>query len=176
MDDIIIEPLADHPREAFSCELKTIDSFFQKHAAAKHEAYAVRVFVARRLEDPTPLGFYALTTMTFKPGMSEEADEKFGRFEAIPSIYLTMIGRDKNAPKGIGARLMLDAFERALEVRENVGVYALTLHAYNEKVREYYLQYGFQQFADPAQDSGKQKEYPAMYIPLSTVAAAYRAA
>ncbi|MGP4727109.1 hypothetical protein ACSV5S_20790 [Agrobacterium deltaense] len=171
MENLIIEPLGDHPRGAFCCTLDKIDNFFKNNARKSHEAYAQRIFVACSPENKTPLGFYALTTMTFRPGMNDEADKKFGRFDAIPSIYLTMIGRHKDASKGIGAALMLDAFKRALQVREHVGVYALTLHAYNDKVLELYKTFGFEAFADPAQDSD---EYKAMFIPLSTVAASFK--
>lgn len=170
MEEIVIEPLDDHPRGAFCCTLTNIDNFFNNNALKSHNSYAQRVFVACKAEDKNPLGFYALTTMTFKPGMNKEADKKFGRFEAIPSIYLTMIGRHKDASKGIGEQLMLDAFRRALEVRENVGVYALTLHAYNDKVQSIYEGFGFKVFADSSQD---QKEYKAMFIPLSIVAASF---
>lgn len=173
MEEIVIEPLGDHPRGAFCCTLEKIDNFFKYNALKSHEAYAQRIFVACKTGDNTPLGFYALTTMTFRPGMSEEADKKFGRFAAIPSIYLTMIGRHKDASKGLGTQLMLDAFKRALEVREHVGIYALTLHAYNDKVRGIYESFGFQVFSDPAQDNN---EFKAMFIPLSTVAASFEEA
>lgn len=172
MEDIVIEPLGDHPRGAFCCGLKPIDNFFRKHALDRHAAYATRVFVARRPDGDTPLGFYSLTTMTFQAGMNEEADGKFGRFDAIPSVYLSMIARDKEGPKGLGDFLMLDAFKRTLDVREHVGVYALTLHAFNAKVQSIYEKFGFQTFADDR----KLGDYAAMFIPLSVVAATFEAA
>ena len=172
MEDIVFEPLGDHPRGAFSCKLEKIDNFFKINALKSHNAYALRVFVARRRDDMTPLGFYALTTMTFRPGMNAEADKKFGRFNAIPSTYLTMIGRHSEAPKGLGALMMLDAFKRALEVRENVGVWALTLHAFNDEVQKYYTRIGFETFEKSDQDL---EEYKAMFIPLSSVAATFAA-
>lgn len=109
--------------------------------------------------------------------MSEAADKKFGRFDAIPSIYLTMIARDKGASKGLGTHMMLDAFKRSLEVREHVGVYALTLHAYNDDVQSIYEKLGFQVFANPGQDQQDSKDetkrYKAMFISLSDVAATF---
>jgi len=170
MEDIIFEPLGDHPRGAFSCNLVKIDNFFKNNALKSHNAYALRVFVARTKENNTPLGFYALTTMTFRPGMNAAADKKFERVNAIPSIYLTMIGRHQDAPKGLGAAMMLDAFKRSLEVRENVGVWALTLHAFNDVVQKYYEQIGFEVFEKSDQDLD---EYKAMFIPLSNVAASF---
>jgi hypothetical protein len=68
----------------------------------------MRVFVARSADAPLPLGFYALTTMTFRVGMNDEADKKFGRHDAIPTIYLTMIGRDKSTQSGLGKHMMLE--------------------------------------------------------------------
>lgn len=170
MEDIVIEPLGDHPRGAFFCDVKPIDNFFRKHALDRHAAYATRVFVARRPESNVPLGFYSLTTMTFQRGMNEEADGKFERFAAIPSVYLSMIARDKEGgPKGLGDFLMLNAFKRSLDVREHVGVYALTLHAFNSKVQSIYEKFGFQTFADDR----KLGDFPAMFIPLSVVAATF---
>ncbi|WP_156379025.1 MULTISPECIES: hypothetical protein [Rhizobium] len=177
MEEIVIEPLGDHPRGAFCCGVDRIDNFFRNNALKSHKAYAQRVFVASKHGDKTPVGFYALTIMTFRPGMSEAADKKFGRFDAIPSIYLTMIARDKGASKGLGTHMMLDAFKRSLEVREHVGVYALTLHAYNDDVRSIYEKLGFQVFADPGQDQQDSKDetkrYKAMFISLSDVAVTF---
>jgi hypothetical protein len=95
MHEIIVEPLGDHPRGAFCCALKPIDNFFKNNALKAHDAYSQRVFIARRPDDLTPIGFYSLMAQTFKPGMSDEADEKFARFETIPTIYLPMIARDR---------------------------------------------------------------------------------
>jgi hypothetical protein len=67
---------------------------------------------------------------------------------------------------------MINAFKRALDVREQIGVYAITLHAFNDKVKENYEKLGYQVFADER----KLGEYPAMFIPLSTVAATFEAA
>lgn len=173
MDDILIEPLGDHKRGVFCCGNSSIDNFFKNNARKFHEAYSMRVFVARRADALLPLGFYALTTMTFRIGMNDEADKKFKRHDAIPTIYLTMIGRDQNSQKGLGEHMMLNAFERALMVRENVGVYALTLHAVNDAVKARYEEFGFQAFSDRAHDNDG---HTAMFIPLSVVAASFNAA
>jgi hypothetical protein len=68
---------------------------------------------------------------------------------------------------------MYDAFKRALLVRENLGVYALTLHAFNETVEKIYADLGFKEFAVRDQDRG---DFKAMFVPLSDVAASLAAA
>lgn len=172
--EIVIEPLGDHVRGDFCCGEKRIDNFFRNNARNSHDAYAQRIFVARYGDKTELLGFYALTLMTFALGMNEEADAKFGRFNSIPTIYLTMIGRDQtHGPKGIGSVLMEDAFRRCLSVRNNVGAYALTLHAVNERVAQRYEDLGFTRFHTELHDRQQKDEtHRAMFYELNAIAAA----
>ncbi len=168
-DQIVIEPLGEHSRAAFCCGLSRIDNFFKNNAKKVHLGYGTRVFVACRENNQTPIGFYGLTVMTFDVGMNEKADKKFERHGQIPTIYLSMLARDKDqGPKGLGEILLADALQRALRIREDVGVYAMTLHAFNDKVREIYEGAGFQTFSKtPATEEG----YVPMFITLDQVAA-----
>lgn len=173
--ELVIEPLGKHSRGAFCCGNTKIDNFFRNNARKSHEAFAQRVFVARTADGEDILGFYALTLMTFTKGMNEKADDKFARVDSIPTIYLTMIGRDQNhGPKGLGAALMEDAFRRCLTVRDNVGAYALTLHAVNEKVAERYEALGFSKFHTDKHDRSKDDEtHLAMFYELDAIAKAF---
>lgn len=175
---IEIEPLADHPRGAFCCDEQSIQNFFRINAKKDHDLFKQRVFVARAVGDQRPLGFYSLTLMTFTVGMNDEADAKFARHNSIPTIYLSLIARDKNlSEKGLGGVLMEDAFKRCLNVRNDVGAYALTLHAVNEPVAARYEALGFKRFGGEEHDVkiGEHRR-PAMFIPLSQVAEGIAAA
>ncbi|MBB2714071.1 GNAT family N-acetyltransferase [Rhizobium sophoriradicis] len=168
------EPLAGHPREAFSCKYRPIQGFFRKWAAENHNSYTQRVFVACADENNVPLGFYSLTLMTFEAGMNEEVDARY-KDRRVPTIYMGAIARDKNvSSSGLGFLLMQDALKRCLAVRENVGVYALSLHAANGKVADIYEGYGFQRFANgSAHQDGEGTEMPAMFLALDAAAAAF---
>lgn len=175
-DQIVIEPLGEHSRAAFCCDLPRIDNFFKNNAKKVHKAYGTRVFIARREENLDPIGFYGLTVMTFdikeKPvKMNDKAENKFSRHGQIPTIYLTMLARDKErGPKGLGVLLLQDAFERALRIREDVGVYAMTLHAVNERVKSVYEDLGFEAFEkyEPTEDGSIP-----MFITLDQAAASF---
>jgi predicted acetyltransferase len=168
------EPLDGHPREAFSCKHRPVQHFFRKWAEDNHASHTQRVFVACQGDSKDPLGFYSLSLMTFEPGMNDETDEKYnGR--RIPTIYIGAIARDKNlSQSGFGIVLMEDALRRCLTVRENVGVYALSLHAANESVATIYESYGFSRFANgEVIMDGEGNAMPAMFFKLADAAAAF---
>lgn len=168
----IVTPLAEQKRGAFSCPEKTIQNFFHNNAKKAHQAYRVRVFIGTPEEDITRImGFYALTVMAFEGGIDDRSAEKFGAF-TIPTIYLTMIARcSDNSEPGFGNHLMENAFRRCLDIRENAGIYALTLHAVNEKVAARYESFGFRRFAEPKHDREQDNgdRHVAMFIPLEDV-------
>ncbi|MGV8939809.1 MAG: hypothetical protein ACOH2J_22050 [Allorhizobium sp.] len=168
-NEIAIEPLGDHSRAAFCCGETKIDNFFRNNAKRAHREYGTRVFIARKDSDETPIGFYGLTVMTFDVGMNETADKKFSRHGQIPTVYLTMLARDsKRGPRGLGEILLTDALNRALRIREDVGIYAMTLHALNEKVRAIYEGAGFEAFSGTLPT---EEGYVPMFIMLDKVAA-----
>lgn len=150
LETVIIEPLGNYPRGVFSCGHTTIDNFFRNNAKKDHEKYKVRVFVAKRPETEAVLGFYSLTLKVLEPDhVSEEAAEKFGRIKAVPAVYLAMIGVDRSLQGGgIGFRLMIDAFDKALAIAELAGTYALTLDAVDHNVADKYGRYGFKPFKE----------------------------
>ncbi|HEV7335560.1 MAG TPA: hypothetical protein VGO06_06285 [Bosea sp. (in: a-proteobacteria)] len=175
--DVSYEPLDGHPREAFSCAYRPIQHFFRKWAEVNHGSYTQRVFVACKAADKLPLGFYSLTLMTFEANLNEEVAERYKK-RRVPTIYMGAIARDqKLSERGFGFYLMKDAMQRCLAVREIVGVYALSLHAANERVAAIYEDYGFSRFVDGEAELDEQgNPRPAMFIRLADVAAAFEAA
>ena len=165
---MVIEPLTrEHERGAFSCEVETITNFLKNNARRDHDAYKVRVFIARKPEAREVLGFYSLVLTALTPAeVSREAEEKFSRVNATPAIYLAMIAR-KTGTDGVGEQLIQDAFERAALISEHAGAYALALDALNERVAQIYEEYGFERFIE-----GDLK----MFIPLKTIRDALKSA
>ena len=175
--DICFEPLDGHPREAFSCKHRSIQNFFRKWAEDNHTKYKQRVFVACREGSKEPLGFYSLTLMTFESSMEDMASAKYEDRE-VPTIYIATLARDKNvSDKGFGFNLLEDAFRRCLNVRESIGVYAISLHAANEKVAQVYEGYGFRRFKDGAcKKDNDGNIMPAMFFPLADIYEAFKVA
>jgi ribosomal protein S18 acetylase RimI-like enzyme len=127
----------------------------------------VRVFVACEGESLDVIGYYYLCLTSYKIGtVDDNADAKFRRVEAVPAVYLGMIGVHSDCQRiGIGKKLMRDAMLRTVQIAENAGTYALALDALDANLVTYYRdQFGFQSFKE-----GCGLE---MYLPLKTIQAA----
>ena len=74
-----------------------------------------------------------------------------------------MIAVDKEwQGNGIGKLMMAHAIEVTAEIAERAGTYALTLDANDEKLVEYYKQFGFQTFK-------QGKTGLEMFLPIKTL-------
>jgi GNAT superfamily N-acetyltransferase len=146
--EVQVVPLAKgHKRSSFHCGNSKIDNFFKNNALKQHEKFQVRVFVTCDAETNEPLGFYSLCLTSLLPQQFDGEAEKFDRVKAVPCVYLAMIGVDKKSQgQGLGTRLLRDAFQRTLEIAENAGTFALTLHANDEQLAQFYANLGFERF------------------------------
>jgi ribosomal protein S18 acetylase RimI-like enzyme len=166
--NITIQPLRkEHKRGAFLCSNSTIQNYCRNNARRDHDAYKVRVYVACDGDSLEVLGYYYLCLTSYKVGkLGDHADSKFARVDAVPAVYLGMVGVHSDfARQGIGKLLMRDAMFRVAHIADLAGTYALTLDALDEDLVVYYRdQFGFQSF-----NEGNGLE---MFLPLLTIKAA----
>jgi hypothetical protein len=160
---ICIEPLSkEHGRGAFSCGFTPIDNFVRNNARKDHDLYKVRVFVARHKDSFDVIGLYSLTLTAVDPdSVSAAAQRKFARIKAMPAIYLALIAVCTDFRKTVLSSILFrDAFNRALDISENAGAFAITLDAVHEKVARKYEEFGFERFT-----KGELK----MFLPLKVL-------
>lgn len=175
LEAIRIEPLdKSHDRGAFVCTNTTIQNYCRNNARRNNDAYMVRVFVACQGESRSVLGYYYLALTSYKiseKNLDETANKKFERVEAVPAVYLGMIGvHAEYQRRGIGKQLMRDAIERTAQIAQHAGLYALTLDALEETVAAYYReQFGFQTFKAGEKRIGDVSSYPDDYGGDSTI-------
>jgi ribosomal protein S18 acetylase RimI-like enzyme len=151
ISNITVQPLrTEHKRGAFLCRNPKIQNYCQVNARRDNDAYKVRVYVACDGDSPDVLGYYYLCLTSYKVGrLDDRADEKFSRVDAVPAVYLGMIGVHGDlAGRGIGKLLMRDAMLRVVRIADLAGTYALTLDALDEGLVAYYRQFGFESFKE----------------------------
>jgi ribosomal protein S18 acetylase RimI-like enzyme len=165
---IRVEPLRrEHRRGAFLCSNQKIQNYCRNNAFRDNCAYKVRVYVACEGDSVDVIGYYYLCLTSYKLGkLDDRADDKFGRVNAVPAVYLGMIGvHTEFARQGIGKLLMRDALLRVVSIAELAGTYALALDALDENLVVYYRdQFGFLSFKE-----GNGLE---IFLPLMTIKAA----
>lgn len=168
-DNIEIAPLpVGFIRKGFCCGQRTIDNFFANNAGKQHENGQVRIHVATNENSVGALGFISLCLKTYEPELSEDSKKIYARVNAVPTVYLAMIGVNKDSQgKGIGKGLLWYACQKAVEIGDIAGTYALTLNAADEGLCEYYGSFGFIRMSE-------EDETLTMYLPLSDIRDAIR--
>lgn len=139
------EPLATaHLLAEFGCGETSLDEWFKRRALANQLSGASRTFVVAD-QDARVYGYYAMAAGAVS---HQEATSGVRRNmpDPIPVMVLARLAVDQRA-QGIklGAALLQDAVNRAVAVSHNAGVRALLVHALDERAKQFYEHYGFQE-------------------------------
>ncbi len=109
----------------------------------------------------TILAYYSISSGQIERENISSEEKKRPPKYPIPVIRLGKLAIDKNCQKsGYGRVMLVDALKRSMLISEQLGVYAIEVHALNEHVRKFYMSFGFQQLED---------DLLHLYMPLATV-------
>lgn len=135
---------AAHLLAEFGCGEASLDEWVKRRALANQQSGASRTFVIAD-QDARIYGYYAMAAGAVS---HQEATSNVRRNmpDPIPVMVLARLAVDQRA-QGIklGAALLQDAVNRAVAVSHNAGVRALLVHAIDERAKQFYEHYGFQE-------------------------------
>lgn len=135
---------AGHLVAGFSSGEPVLDDWLTRRALANQLGGASRVFVVVDGQQQV-MGYYALAAGAVARQAATGAVRR-NMPDPIPVLVLGRLAVDRRA-QGVklGAALLQDAVKRAGAVAGHAGVRALLVHALNDRARDFYLHYGFQQ-------------------------------
>jgi len=142
--EFVIEKLAkEHNLSCFDCGNDALNRWLERFAWTNVQNDAARVYVTHR-RDQVVVGYHALTAGSV---ICEEAPERIGRGLAAHPIGVIVLGRlavDRaQQGKGLGVTLLQDAFLRAEQAADAIGVRAVLVQAIDGQARSFYLRFGF---------------------------------
>jgi GNAT superfamily N-acetyltransferase len=136
---------AQHGVSQFDCGKAPLNDWLRQRAQ-KNEGRASRCFVV--CEGQSVVGFYALAAGSVKIIEAPKALRK----NMPPQIPVLVLGRMavdlRHQGRKVGRFLLRDALQRSLSVAQNVGARAILVHAIDQDVVPFYLQYNFKPFPD----------------------------
>lgn len=136
--------VATHLLDDFACGANSLDEWLKRRALANQHSGASRTFVVAD-HDSRVYGYYAMAAGAVS---HQEATRGMRRNmpDPVPVMVLARLAVDQRAQGiGLGAALLQDAVNRAVNVSHNVGVRALLVHALDDRARQFYAYYGFRE-------------------------------
>jgi GNAT superfamily N-acetyltransferase len=133
-----------HDRTAFDCGVAPLNNYIQ-HLASQHARKGIsKTYVAVCPSEERVRGFYALAAgRLLLTDLPAPARDKLPSYP-IPTVHLGQLAVDRSAQgQGLGEVLLFDALRRVTRASEELGVYAVTVDALDERAKTFYLKYGF---------------------------------
>ncbi|MGI9065034.1 MAG: GNAT family N-acetyltransferase [Pyrinomonadaceae bacterium] len=155
---LTIEKLSSrHDRSHFDCGAKELNAYLKQYSG-QHERKGIgRTYVAVDEGQSRIFGYYTISSGAVA-------------FDTVPEnlphhpIPVALIGRlavDNGAGgRGLGETLLIHALRSAQRVSEIMGLYAVVVDALNEKAKNFYMKYGFNELAD---------DQLHLYLPIRTI-------
>lgn len=170
LEDLIIEPLGEHDRAAFSCGKPPLDEYLKTQAGQDHKRDLARTFV---LVDPTRdpsrvIGYYSLAATGVDLSRLPPEQAKGVPYPVVPCLLLGRLALDQAYHgQGLGAFLLDRALRHCLSIAQQVGARAVIVDALDEQARKFYEAYGFRPLPGTP---GR------LFLPVKDIAHAVRAA
>ena len=143
-----IEPITrEHKTRGFDCGEAELNSFLTRFALKNDGNDLGRTYVAVRPGEKEVFGYYTISsgTVTFDQLPAEFKLPKY----PIPTVHMGRLATDLRVQgQGLGEALLFDALTKAAAVSNELGVRVVELIALNQKAKDFYLRYEFQELKD----------------------------
>lgn len=138
------EPIGkQHDRGAFDCGDEALNQFLNRHARQSHEKGGAKTYLAVSENNEKVLGYYSLSPASIVYERAPEVIKRGLARHDVPVFRLGRLAIDLSVQsQGLGGQLLLAAGRRCLLVAAQVGGVALLIDAKNERVAEWYANYG----------------------------------
>lgn len=141
-----IESLAPHhERRGFDCGVESLNDWIEKQAGQHDKRGVSRAYVLVRPGHPRVIGFYSLSSSRIDHQILPTThSRKLSPRLEIPSVLLGRLAVDwTHQRQGLSNYLLYNAFARILLIAQHSGVFAVTVDAYDEDARNFYLHRDF---------------------------------
>ncbi len=143
--EFTIQPISRHvDLTTFDCGTPALNDYLQKYARQNHNRNIGKTFLALGKDGKEILGYYTASASEIDTETLPETHSKHLPRYPVPAMRIGRLAVDKSHQgQGIGAELLWDAFRRAINVSNEIGIYAVAVDAKDAKASAFYLKYGF---------------------------------
>jgi ribosomal protein S18 acetylase RimI-like enzyme len=162
----IVELLADHDREGFTCGTEALDRYFKSQVTQDIRRHVTNCFVAIEVSSETIAGYYTIAAASIPtPDLPEAVTKKLPRYPVLPAVRVGRLAVDlRFKGRGLGGALLADAAARGLKAE--AAAFAMLVDAKDDAASAFYEHHGFQKLASQPQS---------LFLALATAEKAFAA-
>ena len=127
----------------FDCGYPELNQFFRRYALKNDRLSIGKTFVAVTEADE-PAGYLTVSTAQIAAeSLSDELKATLPRYP-VPAFRIGKLAVDlRFQGSGVGRWLLTHAFQKAVDVSQQVGLFAVLVDAIDETAKTFYVKYGF---------------------------------
>ncbi len=135
-----------HNKQKFDCGYEALNGFLQRYALQNDKNNSSRTYVSICSKTGVVAGYYTLTYGSISHAEATSRVKKRMPNYPIPVMILARLAvSDDFKGLGLGRSLLKDALLRTRQASEIAGLRAIIAHAKDEKAKNFYLKYGFEE-------------------------------
>ena len=139
----------DHDRSSFRSGVADLDGFLRTYASQNAKKDLTRTYVAVRPSSKAISGYYSIrmgeVVYDLLPGDGRKGLPRY----PLPVVHLARLAVDeRERGKGLGELLLLDSFERSMQLASVIGAAAIEVVAKDGAAQAFYTKYGFSSLLD----------------------------
>jgi GNAT superfamily N-acetyltransferase len=151
----------EHDRAGFDCGHAALNDWLKQRAGQFDQRDLARTYVAVRGQQPTVLGYYAISSnLVRRADLPDDQAKGLPRID-VPVVLLGRLAIDRSVQgQGLGSLLLIDVLRRAERLAEQLGIRAIEVDAIDEAARKFYEKFGFVPLLDNPQH---------LFLPMSII-------
>lgn len=135
----------DHDRAAFDCGHPFLNEYLAQFARQNDRNGTARAYVLVPEGGNPVAGYYTLSASAIAFATLPDAVRPRLPKYPLPVARIGELAVDKtHKGKGLGAALLLDAFQRVAEASESVAVWAVVVDPIDQRASSFYQHFGFE--------------------------------
>jgi GNAT superfamily N-acetyltransferase len=139
----------DHDRHAFDCGHPFLNEYLAQFARQNHRNGTARAYVLVPEGDNPVVGYYTLSAGAVAFANVPDAVRRRLPKYPLPVARIGELAVDQSHKgEGLGATLLIDAFQRLAAASESVAVWAVVVDPIDHRASSFYQHFGFESFIE----------------------------
>ncbi|MEO0770881.1 MAG: GNAT family N-acetyltransferase [Cyanobacteria bacterium J06649_4] len=154
-------------RQSFDCGKSALNKYLQISANQHQKSDISRITVAVPAQDTKVIaGYYTLNASRLNvESLSAGYRKKLPQHLEIPSIKIGQMAVDQRySGQGLGKKLLMNALYSCYVISGQLAVHSVTVDAYDDDAKNFWLHYSFIPFADRSES---------LFLPMKTIRALF---